>query len=66
MRFEALVEADVRDRDTEPSHQTGDGGHVLEPSEDLAGARLDTHEREEGERGAESDRDVRETLLRRS
>lgn len=34
LRLEALVEPDVRHRDTEPGHQTRDGGHVLEPPED--------------------------------
>ncbi len=63
LRLEALVEANVRDGDSEPGHQASNGGHVLEPPEDLAGTRLDTHEREERERGAEEDRDGRKTFL---
>jgi hypothetical protein len=43
---EALVKADVGDRDGKPGDEPGDRGHVGEPAEDLARARADTHEGE--------------------
>lgn len=43
------VETEIGQRDAEPGHETGDGGHVGEPVEHLARASVDAHERQEGE-----------------
>lgn len=49
--------------DTKPGHQAGDGGHVCEPAEHLAGARVDTHVGEGAEGRAEDDGDVGKAAL---
>ena len=52
----AGVETDIGPRDAKPGHETRDGCHVGEPVEHLAGASVDAHERQEGERRRSDER----------
>lgn len=47
--LETLIEPQIGHADAEPGHQAGDGGHVLEPSEDCVGPGSDAHEGEKCE-----------------
>ena len=61
----AGVETGIRVRDTEPGHETRDGRHLGEPVEHLAGASVDTHERQEGERRAQCERSHGQSIAKR-
>jgi len=52
----AGVETEIGQTDAEPGHEAGNGGHVGEPVEHLAGASVDAHERQEGERRRSDER----------
>jgi len=52
LSLHASIETEIRESNAEPRHETRNGRHLGEPGEDLAGASVDAHVRQEREQRA--------------
>jgi len=65
LSLHAGIETDICESNAEPRHETRDGRHLGEPVEDLAGASVDAHVRQEREQRGEDKRRYGQTITKR-